>query len=41
VVLEAMNNRTAALDAYRKAIELQPDYAEAKRTEIACWPAQL
>jgi cytochrome c-type biogenesis protein CcmH/NrfG len=25
-----MNNRTAALDAYKKAVELQPDYAEAK-----------
>lgn len=30
VVLEAMNKRSDALASYKKAIEIQPDYAEAK-----------
>jgi Flp pilus assembly protein TadD len=30
VVLEAMNNKSAAITAYEKAVELKPDYAEAK-----------
>lgn len=30
VVLEAMNRRSGALESYKKAVEIQPDYAEAK-----------